>query len=81
MLPEAWWRMNKNKKHIAIRAMRLFWLSSHPIIRPLTLAIIIFLLLPSHRLALPTAIGLGFSIEVFFKMIEEFLLEIIKERV
>ena len=77
MLPEAWWRMNKNKKRIAIHGMRLFWFSSHPIIRPLTLAIIIMLLLPSHWLALPTSIGLGFSIEVFLKMIERILYQMI----
>jgi hypothetical protein len=69
--------MNKNKKRIAIHGMRLFWFSSHPIIRPLTLAIIIMLLLPSHWLALPTSIGLGFSIEVFLKMIERILYQMI----
>jgi hypothetical protein len=79
MLPEAWWRMNKNKKRITIQCLRLFWFSSHPIIRPLTLAIIIMLLLPSHWLALPTSIGLGFSIEVFLKLFENVLLINIKE--
>jgi hypothetical protein len=77
MLPETWWRMNRNKKRIVIHGMRLFWFSSHPIIRPLTLAIIIMFLLPSHWLALPTSIGLGFSVEVFLRLIERILVQMI----
>jgi len=77
MLPTTWWRMNKNKKRIAIHALRLFWFSSHPIIRPLTTAIVIMLLLPSHWLALPTSIGLGFSMEVFLKIIERILVQMV----
>lgn len=77
MLPTTWWMMNKNKKRVAVNCLRLFWFSSHPIIRPLTTAIIIMLLLPSHWLALPTSIGLGFSIEVFLKIIERFLYQMI----
>jgi hypothetical protein len=69
--------MNKNKKRITIQCLRLFWFSSHPIIRPLTLAIIIMLFLPSHWLALPTGIGLGFSVEVFLKIIERILYQMI----
>ena len=71
MLPIQWRKMGKRKRKIAIHALRFYWFTNHPIIRPLLIANILIWLLPSHVLALPTSIGIGFSMEVFIRSFEK----------
>ena len=73
MLPIQWRKMDKRKRKIAIHALRFYWFTNHPIIRPLFIANILIWLLPSHTLALPTSIGIGFSMEVFIRIIERII--------
>ncbi len=74
MLPIQWRRMGKHKRKIAVHFLRFYWFSNHPIIRPLLIANIIFLLMPAHLLALPTSIGLGFGIETFIRIFERIIM-------
>lgn len=74
MLPTQWRRMDKRKRKLAVRFIRFYWFSNHPIIRPLLIANIIMILLPAHVLALPTSIGLGFGVETFIRTIERIIM-------
>jgi len=77
MLPTIWWRMTSGKKRITIHCLRLYWFTNHPIIRPLFIANLVLWLMPAHWLALPTAVGIGFSVEVFLRLIERILVQMI----
>ena len=74
MLPIQWRKMNNRKRKLAIRALRFYWFTNHPIIRPLFIANILMLLLPSHVLALPTSIGLGFGIETIIRTFKRIIM-------
>lgn len=70
LLPTQWKTLTKRKKRLAVIAMRLYWFSFHPIIRPLFFCLVLMLLLPKHILALPTALGLGFGTDAVVRAIE-----------
>jgi len=65
--------MSIRKRKLSVACLRFLWFSRHPIIRPLFFANIAMILLPAHPIELPTAIGVGFSLDVFFRSIERIM--------
>lgn len=70
MLPKEWKILNNKKKRLAVVALRLYWFSFHPIIRPFFICLVLMVLLPKHPLALPTAMGLAFGLDALIRAFE-----------